>query len=143
MEMHWSFECSNVLAPIVKAVAPHDHYRIWKKGSWLRMDSTITGILYTHGIAPPTVTKRLQGGCGMLQPWHIRCSFLLSRVRDRRASSNSSSSSYSSDNPANSMSNSALLAVSILRSPSSLLPCSLFLVPCSLLLVRSCPVLSP
>lgn len=43
MEMHWSFECSNVLAPIVKAVAPHDHYRIWKKGSWLRMDSTITG----------------------------------------------------------------------------------------------------
>lgn len=44
MEMHWSFECSNVLAPIVKAVAPHDHYRIWKKGSWLRMDSTITGV---------------------------------------------------------------------------------------------------
>lgn len=43
MEMHWSFECSNVLAPLVKAVAPHDHYRIWKRGSWLRMDSTITG----------------------------------------------------------------------------------------------------
>lgn len=52
MEMHWSFECSNVLAPIVKAVAPHDQYRIWKKGSWLRMDSTITGewmMLTTRG----------------------------------------------------------------------------------------------
>lgn len=43
LEMHWSFECGNVLAPIVKAVAPHDQYRIWKRGSWLRMDSTITG----------------------------------------------------------------------------------------------------
>ena len=51
MEMHWSFECSNVLAPIVKAVAPHDHYRIWKKGSWLRMDSTITGMyMYTYRV---------------------------------------------------------------------------------------------
>ncbi|CAN0053422.1 unnamed protein product, partial [Discosporangium mesarthrocarpum] len=47
MEMNWKFECSNMLAPIVKAVAPHDHYRIWKKGSWLRMDSTITGE-YSH-----------------------------------------------------------------------------------------------
>eukprot|EP00903_Cladosiphon_okamuranus_P008377 g8055.t1 len=72
MEMHWSFECSNVLAPIVKAIAPHDHYRIWKKGSWLRMDSTITGytkrfktqrgkvsllFLGSHSPAPGTLIK--------------------------------------------------------------------------------------
>lgn len=75
MEMHWSFECSNVLAPIVKAVAPHDHYRIWKKGSWLRMDSTITGMyMYTltafSGMSATGRRKCLQVGCAMLSPKH-------------------------------------------------------------------------
>jgi hypothetical protein len=43
LEMHWRFGSKNVLAPLIKAVAPNDTYHIWKRGAWLRIDSTIAG----------------------------------------------------------------------------------------------------
>lgn len=32
------------MGPVVKMFAPYDTYRIWKRGNWLRLDSTIGGI---------------------------------------------------------------------------------------------------
>ena len=32
------------MGPVVKMFAPYDTYRIWKKGNWLRLDSTICEI---------------------------------------------------------------------------------------------------
>eukprot|EP01041_Mallomonas_annulata_P011102 gene11102-23204_t len=43
VEMDWNFSCSSILNPLVKNIAPHDKYRIWKRGNWLRIDSTIVG----------------------------------------------------------------------------------------------------
>jgi len=44
VEMNWSFDSNPLLSALVKAVAPSDTYKIWKGGSWLRVDSTIAGI---------------------------------------------------------------------------------------------------
>ncbi|CAM9626967.1 unnamed protein product, partial [Phaeothamnion confervicola] len=44
IEMRWEFDAVAALAPLVRAVAPSDTYRIWKKGTWLRADSTIAGM---------------------------------------------------------------------------------------------------
>ncbi len=46
MEMHWGFSSRNILLPLVKAVAPSDTYRIWKRGTQLRIDCSIKG--YTN-----------------------------------------------------------------------------------------------
>jgi hypothetical protein len=35
---------SGLMGPVVKMFAPYDTYRIWKRGNWLRLDSTIDGI---------------------------------------------------------------------------------------------------
>ncbi len=43
IEMHWGFGSNNILAPLVKAVAPSDTYRVWKKGTQLRIDCSIKG----------------------------------------------------------------------------------------------------
>ncbi|CAN0258276.1 unnamed protein product, partial [Ectocarpus fasciculatus] len=44
VEMKWSFSAAFLMAPLMQAVAPSDTYRIWKRGSWLRVDSTIVGV---------------------------------------------------------------------------------------------------
>eukprot|EP00752_Nemacystus_decipiens_P009980 g8900.t1 len=44
VEMKWSFSAAFLMAPLMQAVAPSDTYRIWKRGSWLRIDSTIVGV---------------------------------------------------------------------------------------------------
>ena len=43
IEMSWKFSGTGPMSPVVKMFAPHDTYKIWKKGSWLRLDSTIAG----------------------------------------------------------------------------------------------------
>ncbi len=43
LEMHWRFRSHNFLSPLVKAVAPSDTYRIWKKGTQFRVDCSIKG----------------------------------------------------------------------------------------------------
>ena len=36
--------CTGLMGPVVKMFAPYDTYRIWKRGTWLRLDSTIDAI---------------------------------------------------------------------------------------------------
>ena len=45
VELNWRFQCSStLLKPLVNAFAPYDTYRIWKRGDWLRLDSTIVNM---------------------------------------------------------------------------------------------------
>jgi hypothetical protein len=44
IEMNWKFQSSGILYPLVAFMAPSDRYRIWKRGSWIRVDSTIAGM---------------------------------------------------------------------------------------------------
>lgn len=43
IELKWNFSGVGPMGGVVKMFAPDDTYRIWKRGSWLRLDSTIAG----------------------------------------------------------------------------------------------------
>jgi hypothetical protein len=43
IELKWNFSGVGPMGGVVKKFAPDDTYRIWKRGSWLRLDSTIAG----------------------------------------------------------------------------------------------------
>ena len=43
MEVRWEFG-SPVLGPLLRAVAPHDTYRVWKVGSAVRIDGSLRGL---------------------------------------------------------------------------------------------------
>ncbi|CAM9641271.1 unnamed protein product [Chrysoparadoxa australica] len=50
LEMNWRFGCSSLIAPLVEAMAPSDCYTVWKKGTWIRVDSTISGFTKTFQV---------------------------------------------------------------------------------------------
>ena len=43
IEIKWNFSGVGPMGGVVKMFAPDDTYKIWKRGSWLRLDSTIAG----------------------------------------------------------------------------------------------------
>ena len=43
VELHWNFTGIGPMGGVVKMFAPDDTYRIWKRGTWLRLDSSIAG----------------------------------------------------------------------------------------------------
>jgi hypothetical protein len=43
LEMKWKLKSGGLLKPFIKAFAPHDTYKITKRGSMVRVDSTIVG----------------------------------------------------------------------------------------------------
>jgi len=61
LEMKWNFESNPILSPLVRAIAPSDTYRVWKKGSWLRMDSTISGFSRGFRIVRGDLSLLFQG----------------------------------------------------------------------------------
>ena len=44
LEMKWDCACSGVLSPLVRAMGLSDTYHIWKRGSQLRIDSSVVGV---------------------------------------------------------------------------------------------------
>jgi hypothetical protein len=44
IEMKWQFKSSGIMFPLVALMAPSDTYKIWKKGSAIRVDFTIAGV---------------------------------------------------------------------------------------------------
>ena len=44
LEMKWDCACSSVLSPLVRAMGLSDTYHIWKRGSQLRIDSSVVGV---------------------------------------------------------------------------------------------------
>ena len=52
LEMTWKFEAKGLLKPLIALLNPRDTYKIYKKGNYLRIDSTISGIRKGFGLNP-------------------------------------------------------------------------------------------
>jgi hypothetical protein len=52
IEMTWKFEAKGLLRPLIALLNPRDTYKIYKKGNFLRIDSTIAGLKKGFGLNP-------------------------------------------------------------------------------------------
>ena len=52
IEMTWKFEAKGLLRPLIALLNPRDTYKIYKKGNFLRIDSSIAGLRKGFGLNP-------------------------------------------------------------------------------------------